>query len=367
MPNTITRSDVQTTLRRQEVGVADLKASTDAPAEVLNRMATADANGDGVITGAAEVDKLFDATDHFDSNGDRDSVNVTGASSPALPSVAASGLTAAVATAKPRRGLGGDPAPANITRSDVQTALKGQEVAVGDLRADSTIPANVSSAAAKADANDDGVIRGSGEVDRLFNVADDLDTNGDRDSVTGSHNGRSTDAGALLSGAVANAKASTVPTETALDDSFRQFRSVDVNALRELLPSQAQHLAQAFVDSGERHNVDPLLLASISKHETANWTSSAFRNKNNAMGVSNSSGPIAMSSHAASIERMASLVGSTTSGPYQNANTYRELWGIYAPGPATGQGRQSNDPTNLNANWGPGIISNINRYSTALN
>ena len=39
---------------------------------------------------------------------------------------------------------------------------------------------------------------------------------------------------------------------------------------------------------------------------------------------------------------------------------------IYAPGPATGQGRQQNDPNNLNRSWGPGIVRNIQQYERSV-
>jgi len=275
----------------------------------------------------------------------------------------------------------------SIKRTDLQAALKNKEVSVADLKAATTVPAEVKARLDGADVNGDGVIAGKAEVDRLFDVADRFDNDGNRNTVRGARGGQATVAGATLATAVATATprrglqgngstGGTAPTEatpgagtagrTTLDDSYRRFREVDVDRLRDQLPAQAKHLADDFVAAGRRHNVDPLLLVSISKHETANWTSSAFRNKNNAMGISNSRGPIRQPSAEASIDKMASLLGSTTSGPYQNADSYRELWGIYAPGPATGQGRQSNDPGNLNRHWGPNIIKNIDMYSSAL-
>jgi hypothetical protein len=84
------------------------------------------------------------------------------------------------------------------------------------------------------------------------------------------------------------------------------------------------------------------------------------------MGLSDQNGPLTLPSHAAGIAQIAERLGSTTSGPYRNASTYRELWAIYAPGPATGQPRQQNDPTNLNANWGPAIVRAINDFSAAV-
>ena len=139
------------------------------------------------------------------------------------------------------------------------------------------------------------------------------------------------------------------PRAQGQDRAIKGFRDVDVNKLAAQLPPQAKHLAQAFVDSGRRHNVDPIALAAIAKHETGDFTSSAFRNKNNAMGVSDANGPIHQDSHEASIEKMAGLLGSTTGGPYKGASTINEIGAIYAP---IGAG---NDPTGLNNHWSRGV------------
>lgn len=147
---------------------------------------------------------------------------------------------------------------------------------------------------------------------------------------------------------------------------FRGFREVDVNRLREALPPQARHLAQSFIDAGRRHNLDPLALAAISRHESANFASSAFRNKNNAMGVSNARGPIHMRSHEQSIDYMASRLNSPT-GPYRNANTLKELWHIYSPPSSQNGGRPvSNDPRDLNRHWGAGVERFIREYERAV-
>ena len=142
---------------------------------------------------------------------------------------------------------------------------------------------------------------------------------------------------------------STAPRAQGVERPIKGFREVDVSKLQAQLPASAKHLAQAFVDSGRRHNVDPIALAAISKHETGNFTSSAFRNKNNAMGVSDSRGPVQQASHEASIEKMAKLLGNTRSGPYKNATTIGETANIYAP---IGAG---NDPRGLNNHWAKGV------------
>ncbi|MBS1151964.1 MAG: mannosyl-glycoprotein endo-beta-n-acetylglucosaminidase [Myxococcaceae bacterium] len=159
--------------------------------------------------------------------------------------------------------------------------------------------------------------------------------------------------------------AATTAQQAGIGHKFKQFREIDEAKLRAALPAQAQHLAKDFIDAGRANNIDPLTLVAISKHETASWTSSAFRNKNNAMGISSSSGPRRFDSASQSIAQMARGLAKPD-GYYRNATTIQQLWGIYAPGPATGQGRQTNDPNNLNRSWGPAIVRNIQSYERAV-
>ena len=126
------------------------------------------------------------------------------------------------------------------------------------------------------------------------------------------------------------------------------------------LPEPLQPYASEFTKAGAKHGVPPALLAAIAMHETGGGTSSAFRNKNNAMGVSDSSGPVQMESVAASIEKMASLLGrgiNQGTGPYANAKTIDDIARVYAP-PGAG-----NDPRNLNQFWTQGVTSNIQKLS----
>ncbi len=103
-------------------------------------------------------------------------------------------------------------------------------------------------------------------------------------------------------------------------------------------------LAQDFVDAGAKYGLDPRFLASISKLETANGTSSAFRNRNNAMGISNSKSPTSQTSHRDSIFAQARSLAKPN-GYYKNAKTISEIGNIYAP-PGAG-----NDPNNTNGGW----------------
>jgi hypothetical protein len=127
------------------------------------------------------------------------------------------------------------------------------------------------------------------------------------------------------------------------------------------LPAPLRKYASSFQEQGNKYGVDPALLAAISMHETANGKSSAFRNKNNAMGVSNASGPIQMGSVEASIEKMASLLGKGINqgkGPYANAKSIEDIAKRYAP---IGAG---NDPRGLNKYWTSGVSANYEKLST---
>ncbi len=133
---------------------------------------------------------------------------------------------------------------------------------------------------------------------------------------------------------------------------YKSFRDVDAEKLKAALPAKAKHLAEAYVEAGRRHDVDPLTLAAISQHETANFTSYAFRNKANAMGISDSDGPIHCDSHRDSIFQMAEEF-KRPDGYYGKAHDLMKLWGVYAPCPENGHKRPKNDPKGDNATWGP--------------
>lgn len=127
------------------------------------------------------------------------------------------------------------------------------------------------------------------------------------------------------------------------------------------LSSPLRQYAGSFEEYGNKYGVDPALLAAIAEHETGGGKSSAFRNKNNAMGVSNASGPIKMESVEASIEKMASLLGrgiNDGKGPYANAKSIEDIGRKYAP---IGAG---NDPRNLNQFWTRGVRSKYEKLAT---
>lgn len=116
--------------------------------------------------------------------------------------------------------------------------------------------------------------------------------------------------------------------------------------LSERLPENLAPHAADFQEAAQKYNLDPLALAAISMHETGSGTSKAFKAKNNAMGVSNSHGPVSFDKVRDSIFQQAK----TLAGPlYQGADTFDQVGKIYAPVGA------ENDPTALNGYWPGGV------------
>ncbi|MEW6280156.1 MAG: peptidoglycan-binding protein [Candidatus Eremiobacterota bacterium] len=116
----------------------------------------------------------------------------------------------------------------------------------------------------------------------------------------------------------------------------------------ERLPAPMQHLARDFTEAGQRYGIDPRFLAAVSMLETGRGTSNAFRNKNNAMGVSNRRGPISFQSHRESIFRMARTLANPN-GYYAGKHTINRIAGTYAPVGA------ANDPHGTNGYWASGV------------
>lgn len=104
---------------------------------------------------------------------------------------------------------------------------------------------------------------------------------------------------------------------------------------------------RAFVDAARRNDLDPNLLMAIAMHETGRGTSRAFRNKKNAMGVSDSRGPVAFRSVEQSIYYMAEQLRRNYVG--KGLTTIEEIGKKYAP---IGAG---NDPKGLNKHWATGV------------
>lgn len=140
---------------------------------------------------------------------------------------------------------------------------------------------------------------------------------------------------------------------------WNNFKEVNVERLRSILPASAKQLADDFVQAGRMYGLHPLFLVAISKHETANWTSNVFRTKNNAMGISDSRGAIDTGSHEASINKMARGL-SNPAGYYKNCRTLGDVGAVYAP---IGAG---NDPGGRNGYWPKSVAKYMAEFEVAL-
>ena len=127
----------------------------------------------------------------------------------------------------------------------------------------------------------------------------------------------------------------------------RVFEQVE---LAPKLPVALRAHAQDYLDAAKAYGLNPRFLAAVSAFETGGGTSRAFREKNNAMGISDSSGPVAMPSVRDSIFKQAATLA-RANGPYAGADTIEQIAAIYAPPGA------SNDPNGTNGQWAQGVKS----------
>jgi hypothetical protein len=109
----------------------------------------------------------------------------------------------------------------------------------------------------------------------------------------------------------------------ASDESFRVFRPVDPARLERKVPAG---YGQVFIEAGRQNNIDPLLLAAISAHESGAWKSAAARHKNNWMGLMTRFGTKRFASSAQSIFYAAELLNRR---PFKGRNTLSEIASVY--------------------------------------
>jgi hypothetical protein len=91
----------------------------------------------------------------------------------------------------------------------------------------------------------------------------------------------------------------------ATEDNVRTFRSIDPDRLDAKVP---HGFGRVFVEAGRQNNIDPLILAAISAHESGAWKSRAARLKHNWMGLMARSGPKRFATPEASIFYAAELL-----------------------------------------------------------
>lgn len=96
------------------------------------------------------------------------------------------------------------------------------------------------------------------------------------------------------------------------------------------------------------------LLIAISKHETGNWTSAAFKNKNNFGGLMGANGLKSYSSFDEGLDAFVSLLNNRYFN--KGLTTIEKIQPVYCPVGA------NNDPNNLNKYWKTNVTKYYNEY-----
>jgi Mannosyl-glycoprotein endo-beta-N-acetylglucosaminidase len=107
------------------------------------------------------------------------------------------------------------------------------------------------------------------------------------------------------------------------EESIREFRAVDPEQLEGKVPVGYGHV---FVQAGRQNNIDPVLLAAISAHESGRWKSKTARQKNNWMGLMTRSGAKSFRTPEESIYYAADLLNRK---PFKGQNTLSQIAPIY--------------------------------------
>jgi hypothetical protein len=109
----------------------------------------------------------------------------------------------------------------------------------------------------------------------------------------------------------------------AVEDNIRVFRPVNPVDLERKVPGG---YGRIFVEAGRQFNLDPILLAAISAHESGAWKSAAARKKNNWMGLMTGSGAKRFAKSEESIYYAAQLLNRK---PFKGRNTLSQIAAIY--------------------------------------
>jgi hypothetical protein len=109
----------------------------------------------------------------------------------------------------------------------------------------------------------------------------------------------------------------------ASEENVRTFTAIDPNQLDAKVP---HGFGRVFVEAGRKNNIDPLILAAISAHESGGWKSHAARLKNNWMGLMARSGPKRFATPEASIFYAAELLNRK---PFKGHSTLASIAPIY--------------------------------------
>jgi hypothetical protein len=106
-------------------------------------------------------------------------------------------------------------------------------------------------------------------------------------------------------------------------ESIRKFRTIDPIQLEKKVPVG---YGQVFVQAGRENNIDPVLLAAISAHESGRWKSRIARQKNNWMGLMTRSGAKSFGTPEDSIFYAAELLNQK---PFKGRDTLNQIAPIY--------------------------------------
>jgi hypothetical protein len=107
------------------------------------------------------------------------------------------------------------------------------------------------------------------------------------------------------------------------EESIRKFRTVDPIQLEKTVPIG---YGQVFVQAGRENNIDPVVLAAISIHESGRWKSRIARQNNNWMGLMTQSGAKSFGTAEESIFYAAKLLNRK---PFKSRNTLSEIAPVY--------------------------------------
>jgi hypothetical protein len=107
------------------------------------------------------------------------------------------------------------------------------------------------------------------------------------------------------------------------EETIREFRTVDPTQLEKKVPVG---YGQVFVQAGRQNNIDPVLLAAISAHESGRWKSRIARQKNNWMGLMTRRGAKSFGTPEESIFYAADLLNRK---PFKGRNTLSQIAPIY--------------------------------------
>jgi soluble lytic murein transglycosylase-like protein len=109
----------------------------------------------------------------------------------------------------------------------------------------------------------------------------------------------------------------------ATEENVRTFRAIDPDRLEAKVP---HGFGRVFVEAGRQNNIDPLILAAISAHESGGWKSRAARLKNNWMGLMARSTAKRFSTPQASIFYAAALLNRR---PFKGHSSLASIAPIY--------------------------------------